>query len=93
MEVFLLCCCFNLHCYRFGVTRFPWDVLQIHSGLHLNHGLDSIAVSLFGNMTVETGEIHIITKEYQYSIRTKDPNNHSDTETGTLSSLFLLNCF
>ena len=25
--------------------------------------LDSIAVSLFGNMTVETGEIHIITKE------------------------------
>ena len=40
-------------------------------------GLDSIAVSLFGNMTVETGEIRII--------RTKDPNNHSDTETGTLS--------
>ena len=27
--------------------------------------LDSIAVSLFGNMTVEPGEIHIITKEYQ----------------------------
>ena len=25
--------------------------------------LDSIAVSLFGNMTVEIGEIHIITKE------------------------------
>ena len=25
--------------------------------------LDSIAVSLFGNMTVETGEIQIITKE------------------------------
>ena len=25
--------------------------------------LDSIAVSLFGNMTVETREIHIITKE------------------------------
>ena len=25
--------------------------------------LDSIAVSLFGNMTVETGEIHIIIKE------------------------------
>ena len=25
-------------------------------------GLDSIAVSLFGNMTVETGEMHIITK-------------------------------
>ena len=35
-------------------------------------GLDSIAVSLFGNMTVETGEILII--------RTKDPNNHSDTD-------------
>ena len=34
-------------------------------------------------MTVETREIHIITKE---CIRTKDPNNHSDTETGTLSS-------
>ena len=65
MEVLLLCCCFNLHCYRFAVTRFARDVLQIHSGLHLNHGLDSIAVSLFGNMTVETGEIHIITKEYQ----------------------------
>ena len=28
-------------------------------------GVDSIAVSLFGNMTVEPGEIHIITKEYQ----------------------------
>ena len=28
-------------------------------------GVDSIAVSLFGNITVETGEIHIITKEYQ----------------------------
>ena len=27
--------------------------------------VDSIAVSLFGNMTVETGEIQIITKEYQ----------------------------
>ena len=27
--------------------------------------LDSIAVSLFGNMTVEPREIHIITKEYQ----------------------------
>ena len=31
---------------------------------HLNK-LDSIAVSLFGNMTVEPGEIHMITKEYQ----------------------------
>ena len=50
-------------------------------------GLDSIAVSLFGNMTVELGEIHIITKEYQNSIRTKYPNNHSDTETGTLSRI------
>ena len=61
--------------------------------------LDSIAVSLFGNITVETGEILIITKEYLFctpsqgghgtrlSIRTKDPNNHSDTETGTLSIL------
>ena len=38
-------------------------------------------------MTVETGEIHIITKE---CIRTKDPNNNSDTETGTLSSTGLL---
>ena len=27
--------------------------------------LDSIAASLFGNMTVETGEILIINKEYQ----------------------------
>ena len=45
--------------------------------------LDSIAVSFFGNMIVETGEIHIITKE---CIRTKDPSNNSDTETGTLSS-------
>ena len=48
---------------------------------------DSIAVSLYGNMIVEPGEIHIITKEY--SIRTKDPNNHSDTETGTLSSMMV----
>ena len=31
--------------------------------LLLESHLDSIAVSLFGNMTVETGEIHIITKE------------------------------
>ena len=44
---------------------------------------DSIAVSLFGNMTVETGEILFISKE---CIRTKDPNIHSDTETGTLSN-------
>ena len=28
-------------------------------------GLNSIVVSLFGNMTVETREIHMITKEYQ----------------------------
>ena len=28
--------------------------------------LDSIAVSLFGNLTVEPGEIHLITKECQY---------------------------
>ena len=27
--------------------------------------VDSIAVSLFGDMTVEPGEIHIITKQYQ----------------------------
>ena len=27
-------------------------------------GVDSIAISLFGNMTVETREIHIITKEW-----------------------------
>ena len=27
--------------------------------------VESIAVSLFGNMTIETGEILIITKEYQ----------------------------
>ena len=47
--------------------------------------LDSIAASLFGNMTVVTGEIHINNKEI-LSIRTKDPNNHSDTETGTLST-------
>ena len=47
--------------------------------------LDSIAVSLFGNMTVVTGEIHINNKVI-LSIRTKDPNNHSDTETGTLST-------
>ena len=31
----------------------------------LNIKLDSIAVSLFGNITVETGEILIINKEYQ----------------------------
>ena len=38
-------------------------------------GVDSIAVSLFGNMTVETGEIYIITKEYQYqSIRVSEQN-------------------
>ena len=47
--------------------------------------LDSIAASLFGNMTVVTGEIHINNKEI-LSIRTKDPNNHSDNETGTLST-------
>ena len=35
-------------------------------------------------MTVETGEILINTKD---SIRKKDPNNRSDTETGTLSNL------
>ena len=29
-----------------------------------HHNLDSIAVSLFGNMTIEPGEIHIITKEW-----------------------------
>ena len=36
--------------------------------------VESIAVSLFGNMTVETGEILIKTKEYQYqyqNIRSK----------------------
>ena len=37
--------------------------------------LDSIAVSVFVNIGW-VGQIHI---------RTKDPNNHSDTETGTLS--------
>ena len=26
------------------------------------------------------------------SIRTKDPNNHSDTETGTLSNFWLTQC-
>ena len=32
--------------------------------------VDSIAVSLFGNMTVEPGEMHIITKElaHRYAI-------------------------
>ena len=45
--------------------------------------LDSIAVSLFGNMTVVTGEIHINNKVI-LSIRTKDPNNHSDTVEATL---------
>ena len=56
--------------------------------------LDSIAVSLFGNKTVETGEVLIITKE---CIRTKDlwwseVSEQKiqiiilDTETGTLSS-------
>ena len=48
--------------------------------------LDSIAVSLFGNMTVVTGEIHINNKEI-LSIRTKDRNNHSNTETGTILQL------
>ena len=32
-------------------------------------GVDSIAVSLFGNITVKTREIHIITKEYQNKIQ------------------------
>ena len=47
--------------------------------------VENIAISLFGNMTVETGEIHIITSISIISIRTKDLNNHSDTEMGTLS--------
>ena len=45
--------------------------------------LDSIAVSLFGNVTVDTEEILINTK----IVRTKGPNNHSGTETRTLSRL------
>ena len=32
-------------------------------------GVDSIAVSLYGNMIVETGEIHIITKESEQKIQ------------------------
>ena len=43
---------------------------------------DSIAVLLFVNMKVDTGEIPINTKE---NIRKKDPISHSDTEMGTLS--------
>ena len=31
-------------------------------------GVDSIAVSLFGNVTVDTREIHIITKEQKIQI-------------------------
>ena len=42
------------------VRSGPQDEEAIKEG-----GVDSIAVSLFGNITVETGEIHIITKEYQ----------------------------
>ena len=45
--------------------------------------LDIIVVSLFGNVTVDTEEILIDTK----IVRTKDPNNHSGFETGTLSRL------
>ena len=39
---------------------------QQHQHRHRCHHVDSIAVSLFGNMTVEPGEIHIITKDTQY---------------------------
>ena len=51
---------------------------------------DSIAVLLFVNMKVDTGEIPINTKE---NIRKKDPINHSDTEMGTLSLGVLPNVF
>ena len=39
------------------------------------HKVDIIAISVFVNIGLVD----------EYSIRTKDPNNHSDTETGTLS--------
>ena len=41
--------------------------------------LDSIAVSVFV----------ILVELDKYSIRAKDPNNHSDTETGTLYTVRL----
>ena len=48
-------------------------------------GLDSMAVSLFGNMIVDTGEILINTKEYQNNTpknqyQKKELNNLSDAE-------------
>ena len=43
-----------------------WSLVRVMEvGGSGRSGLDSIAVSLFGNMTVEPREIHIITKEYQ----------------------------
>ena len=48
------------------------------------HGVncvDSIAVSLFGNIQLKQEKYSSLPK----SMRTKDPNYHSDTETGTLS--------
>ena len=41
------------------------------------HKVDIIAIKVF----VSIGLVD------EYSIRTKDPNNHSDTETGTLSTI------
>ena len=43
--------------------RFRYDVVFVV--FRLQFCLDSIAVSLFGNMTAETEEILTITKEYQ----------------------------
>ena len=46
------------------VKRFQQNHSVIVNKVLMHIRLDSIAVSLFGNMTVEPGEIHIITKEW-----------------------------
>ena len=47
-------------------THIPANLNKRAQSRRHRPALDSIAVSLFGNMTVDTREIHIITKECQY---------------------------
>ena len=58
-----------------GAKYYDKDQTQITANLNKRAqsrrhrpALDSIAVSLFGNMIVDTGEILVITKEYQIQI-------------------------
>ena len=62
--------------------RIPWK--NQPQSLQKEHGLDSIAVSLFGSMTVDTGEILIHTSKE--CIRTKDSDTENGDEDGILNS-------